>query len=79
MKWAEWISEWVPVGPTRHLGAAGGVAPCCLVSNRDTPLGCIQCQKFLNIPEKIMLKFYDILSTFIFGSFFIARIIQKTG
>ena len=32
MKWAEEISEWVPVGPTRHLGAplGGGRAllPC---------------------------------------------------
>ena len=40
---------------------------------------CSQCQIFSNIPEKIIFQFRGIWRTFIFGVFFIARIIQKTG
>ena len=42
------------------------------------PLVCSQCQIFLNILEKIIFQFQGIWRTFIFGVFFIARIIQKT-
>jgi hypothetical protein len=64
-RWVAGISEWVPVGPTSLLGA-----PCGLVAHRCTPLGCVQCQKFLNILEKIILNFQGILRTFIFRPFF---------
>ena len=71
-QWVAGISEWVPVGPTTLLGAPRGVvAPCGLVAHRCTPLGCVQCQKFLNILEKIILNFHGILRTFIFGPFFL--------
>ena len=42
------------------------------------PLVCSQCQIFLNILQKIICHFWDIWRPFIFGVFFIARIIQKT-
>ena len=42
------------------------------------PLLCSQCLKSSNIPEKIILNLQGIWSTFIFGLFFNARIIQKT-
>ena len=42
------------------------------------PLLCSQCQIFSNIPEKIIFQFWGIWRAFIFGVFFIARIIQKT-
>ena len=41
-------------------------------------LKCFQCLKSSNIPEKNILNLQGIWSTFIFGLFFNARIIQKT-
>ena len=38
---------------------------------------CFQCLKSSNIPEKIILNLQGIWSTFIFGLFFNARVIQK--
>ena len=55
---------------------AGGT-PWTLVARCLLPLLCSQCQIFSNIPEKIKFKFQGIWRTFIFGVFFIARIIQK--
>ena len=49
-----------------------------LVASRCTPLGCVQCQKFLNIQKKkIMLNFQGILRTFIFASFYCDRKLRK--
>ena len=56
---------------------AGG-APWTLVARCLLLLMCSQCQIFSNILEKIIFKFQGIWRTFIFGVFFIARIIQKT-
>ena len=56
---------------------AGG-APWTLVARCWLPLMCSQCQIFSNIPEKIILNFQGIWRTFIFGTFFIVWIIQKT-
>jgi hypothetical protein len=79
-QWAGGISEGAPVGPTSSLGAPRGWAhPVSLGLTGAPPLGCVQGQKFLNVVEKIILNFLVILRTFIFGTFFIARIIQKTG
>ena len=70
-RWAGALSEGAPVGPTSSLGVPREVgAPCELVAHRGTPLGCVQCQKFLNIVEKIILNFQVILRTFISGTFF---------
>ena len=56
------------------VGASPGlVAPWCI------PVTSYLSQKFLNIPEKIILEFQGIWRTFIFRSFFIERIMQKTG
>ena len=41
------------------------------------PLMCSQCHIFSNILEKIIFHFWGIWRTFIFGVFFIARIIQN--
>ena len=60
-------------------GAPRGVgAPSTLVAWCLPLLQCSQCQIFSNIPEKIILNLQGIWSTFIFGIFFNARIIQKT-
>ena len=56
---------------------AGG-APWTLVARCLLPLMCSQYQIFSNILEKIIFHFRAIWRTFIFGVFFIARIIQKT-
>ena len=52
--------------------------PWTLVARFLLPLLCFQCLKSSNIPEKIILNLQGIWSTFIFGLFFNARIIQKT-
>ena len=79
MMWYKEISEGGHVGTTTHQGAPGGVgAPRWVVPTWCTSLRCLSHQKFLNIQKKIVLNFQDILRTFIFGSFFIAREIQKT-
>jgi hypothetical protein len=65
------ISEGAPRGTHKPGGRAQGVgAPCRLVAHWCSPLMHTQCQKFLNIPEKIILNFQGILRTFIFRSFF---------
>jgi hypothetical protein len=69
MKWiGAGISEVTHKPARRTLWACGPLVH---------PLSCVQCQKFLNIAEKIILNFQGIWRTFIFWSFFIARIIQK--
>ena len=79
MMWCEEISEGAHVGTTTHQGAPGvpGV-PRWVVPTWCTSLYYYLHQKFLNIQKKIVLNFQSILRTFIFGSFFIAREIQKT-
>jgi len=54
-----------PGGVPRDVGAS-----CRLVAHWCSPLLCSQCQKFLNIPEKIILHFQGIWRTFIFRSIF---------
>ena len=53
-------------------------APSTLVAWCLPLLQCFQCLKSSNIPEKIILNLQGIWSTFIFGIFFIALIVQKT-
>ena len=69
-------------GPTRGPQDRGVPyregAPSSLVAWCLPLLQCFQCLKSLNIPEKIILNLQGIWSTFIFGKFFIARVIQKT-
>ena len=77
--WDEGISEGAHVGTTTHQGAPGGPgAPRWVVPTWCTSLWYYLHQKFLNIQKKIISGFQSILRTFIFGSFFIAREIQKT-
>jgi hypothetical protein len=69
--WDEEISEGAHVGTTTHQGAPGGAgAPRWVVPTWSTSLCCYLHQKLLNIQKKIVLNFYSILRTFIFGSFF---------
>ena len=80
MMWAKEISERGHVGGTTDPGAPGGAcAPWCLAGTRCAPIRCYLHQKFINTRKKILLIFQDILRTFIFGSFFIARRKHKTG
>ena len=73
------ISGGEPPGAHEAGGVPRGVgAPWTLVARCWLPLMCSQCQIFSNIPEKIIFHFWCIWRTFIFGVFFIARIIQKT-
>ena len=59
-------------------GTPRGVgAPWTLVARCLLPLLCSQCQIFSNILEKIIFNFQGIWRTFVFGTFFIARIIRK--
>ena len=60
-------------GAPRGLGAPSTLVAWCLAF-----LQCFQCLKSSNIPEKSILNLQGIWSTFIFGIFFNARIIQKT-
>ena len=73
------ISGGVHVGPTRQGARRRGAgAPCALVARWWVPLVCSKCQKFSNVLQKTILNFQGIWRTFIFGVFFVARIIQKT-
>ena len=91
--WARWGIFWVEDevcgcwhkwrGATRgpwDRGRAhqGGGTPSSLVARCLPLLQCFECLKSSNIPEKIILKLQGIWSTFIFGLFFNAWIIQKT-
>ena len=74
--WNKWRgATWGP----QDRGAPQGVgAPWTLMARWWLPLLCSRCQIFSNILEKIIFHFRGIWRTFIFGVFFIARIIQKT-
>ena len=73
------ISEGGPHGAHEAGGAPqGGGRALCPRGQMVGPLVCSQCQKFVNILQKIIFHFQDIWRNFIFGVFFIARIIQKT-
>ena len=72
------ISGGEPPGAHETGGSPYGGAPSSLVAWCLALLQCFQCLKSSNIPEKIILNLQGIWSTFIFGIFFIARIIQKT-
>ena len=77
--WDEDISEGAHVGTTTHQGVPGGPGtPRWLVPTWCTSLSCYLHKKNLKYSEKHVLNFQGILRTFIFGSFFIAREIQKT-
>ena len=66
-------------GPRGRGARPGGVgASWTLVARCLLPLMCSQCQIFSIILETIILNFQGIWSTFIFGVFFNAWIIQKT-
>ena len=66
------------MGPARKGARPGGGRALHPRGQVVAPLVCSQCQIFLNILQKIIFHYRDIWRTFIFGVFFIARIIQKT-
>ena len=79
MMWDEEVSEGGPRGDHNPPGRAWG--------SWRTQVGCAHlvhlpmilfAPEILKYSEKIVLNFQGILRTFIFGSFFIAREIQKT-
>ena len=70
-------------GGPRGAHEAGGApwqggAPWTLMARCWLSSLCVLCHIFSNILEKIIFYFHGIWRTFIFGVFFIARIIQKT-
>ena len=79
MMWDEEVSEGGPRGDHNPPGRAWGCwrAQVGCAHLVHLPLMFIA-PKILKYPEKIVLNFEGILRTFIFGSFFIAREIQKT-
>ena len=77
--WDEEVSEGGHVGTTTHQRAPGLLArPCAVYPPGGPPPSKVICIKNSEIFKKIILNFQGILRTFIFGSFFIAREIQKT-
>ena len=77
MMWDEEVSEGAHMGTTTKarlglLARPGGLCP------PGAPPSDVICTKNSEKNKKIILNFQGILRTFIFGSFFIAREIQKT-
>ena len=72
------ISGGGPPGAHEARGVPRGwVRPGPSWPGAGPPLMCSQCRIFSNILEKLIFNFQGIWRTFIFGVFFIARIIQK--
>ena len=77
--WNEEISEgptWGPQPTRERLGVLARPGGLC---SPGAPPSDVYCTKNSQILRKNVLNFQGILITFIFGSFFIAREIQKTN
>ena len=76
--WCEGIIEGAHMGTTTTRARLGDLARQVDCAHLVYLALILFAQNFLKYSEKIVLIFQSILRTFIFGSFFIAREIQKT-
>ena len=73
MTWAKGISEGTHVGATTHQALLGLLARPGVLWAPGAPPLMLFAPEIQKYSEKIVSNFQNILRTFIFGSFFIAR------